>query len=512
VKTPQRLTLNDQEMASMHDDDQRPDATGMTRRTLVGAGTAGAAGLMLPTAAGAATRPKQPTGTPARRADVAIVGGGLAGLTAARALVAKGHSVVVLEARRRVGGRTLNAPVGNGAVVEVGGQWVGPGQDRIMALAASVGVKTFKSYTAGAQIFEFQGTRKDFSGLIPPLPSADAAEFNTVLGALETLRATVPLDAPYNAPNARALDGQTVETWKLANAQTAGARFLIDLIVESVYAAEPRDMSMLHFLFYANSGGGLINLTSTAGGAQDSRFIGGSQEVSIRVAGALGRRVVLGAPARRITAGSTGAVVRTDAGDFHAKRVIVACSPALASRIDYEPILPALRDQLTQRVPQGSAIKFEAVYDTPFWRANGQSGYTNSDISPVKLTYDNSPPSGRPGVLLGFVLGEDARVLGQRSAAARRAAVLGAFTRLYGAQAAGPRQLLEHNWSEEEWTRGCYVGFMPPGVWADYGSALRTPVGRIHWAGTETSEVFCGYMDGAVRSGERAAREVLAEL
>ena len=157
-------------------------------------------------------------------------------------------------------------------------------------------------------------------------------------------------------------------------------------------------------------------------------------------------------------------------------------------------------------------IKFEAVYDKPFWRSAGLSGYSNSDRPPVHFTYDNSPPSGRPGVLLGFVAGADARRLGSLGAGARRGAVLGSFARLFGAQAARPRTLIEHNWSEEEWTRGCYVGYMPPGVWSDFGAALRAPVGRVHWAGTETSEIFNGYMDGAVRSGERAATEVAREI
>jgi monoamine oxidase len=115
-------------------------------------------------------------------------------------------------------------------------------------------------------------------------------------------------------------------------------------------------------------------------------------------------------------------------------------------------------------------------------------------------------------VLLGFVVGEEARALGTLGPTERRRQVLAAFVRLFGPQAGRPRELIEHNWSEEPWTRGCYAGYMPPGVWSDFGSALRAPIGRLHWAGTETSEIFTGYMDGAVRSGERAAAEVAPGL
>jgi monoamine oxidase len=226
------------------------------------------------------------------------------------------------------------------------------------------------------------------------------------------------------------------------------------------------------------------------------------------MASSLGSRVVLRAPVRSISQTRHGVTVDSDAGTWRAGRVIVAIAPTLAGRIDYEPALPAPRDQLTQRMPQGSVIKVEAVYPKPFWRAAGLNGYSNSDRPPIHFTYDNSPPGGTPGVLLGFVAGSDARRLGAISAAARRRAVLGAFERLFGRAAARPRRLIEHNWSSEVWTRGCYAGFLGPGVWSDLGSALRAPVGRVHWAGTETSEVFMGYMDGAVRSGERAAREV----
>ena len=484
---------------------------GVSRREALLGATAGAGAVVRGDAA-AALAAKADRGGAARRADVVVVGAGLAGLSAAADLTREGHSVVVLEARDRVGGRTLNHPLGGGEVVEVGGEWVGPGQDRILARARGVGVKTFKTYTQGEQVLDFEGRRSHFTGLIPPLPEPDASDFATLLGKIIDLQKTIPLDRPWTAPDAAELDGQTVETFKLANSSTDGARFLLDLAVRAVFAAEPRDLSLLHALFYLQSGGGIINLTSTAGGAQDSRFVGGSQLVSIRMAARLGSRVILQAPVRRISQSRVGVTVVSDAGTWRARRVIVAIAPTLAGRIDYEPGLPALRDQLTQRMPQGSVIKFEAVYPKPFWREQGLNGYSNSDQPPVQFTYDNSPPSGRPGVLLGFVAGSAARHLGAQSSAARRRAALGSFVGLFGPAAARPRTLIEHIWADEIWTRGCYVGYMPPGVWSDYGSALRAPVGRIHWAGTETSEVFNGYMDGAVRSGERAASEAGAEL
>jgi monoamine oxidase len=484
--------------------------SGVSRREVLAGGAAGAAATLLADAELARARGAARGAT--KRADVVVVGAGLAGLSAASDLVAAGHSVVVLEARDRVGGRTLNHPVGDGEVVEVGGQWVGPGQDRIIARARSLGVDTFKTYMKGEQIFDYRGAQSRFTGLIPPLPEPDASDFGRLLGRIIQLQATMPLDRPWKAPGAAGLDAQTLETFKLANSATPGARFLFDLAIRAVFAAEPRDISTLHGLFYLNSGRGVLNLTSTSGGAQDSRFVGGSQLVSIRLAERLGKRVVLRAPVRTIASSRSGVELVSDAGTWRARRAVLALAPTLAARIDYDPQLPPLRDGLTQRVPQGSAIKVEAVYPTPFWRAGGLSGYVNSDRSPIQITWDNSPPGGKPGVIVGFVLGTEARRLALASPAARRRALLDALVRLFGARAGRPRELIEMNWSTERWTRGCYAGFMPPGVWSDYGAALCEPVGRLHWAGTETAEVFNGYMDGAVRSGERAAREVRARL
>ena len=184
----------------------------------------------------------------------------------------------------------------------------------------------------------------------------------------------------------------------------------------------------------------------------------------------------------------------------------------LAGRIEYSPTLPPERDQLTQRLPQGTLVKVTAVYDRPFWRDAGLNGTAVSYTGPANVTFDDSPPDGSAGVIFGFVGGDEARHFMRRSPASRRAAVLANFTTYFGAQAAHPRSYFESNWTTEEWTRGCPVAIAAPGTLLAYGPALRRPVGRIHWAGTETSTYWNGYMDGAIRSAERAAREVLDRL
>jgi monoamine oxidase len=279
-----------------------------------------------------------------------------------------------------------------------------------------------------------------------------------------------------------------------------------------VWAAEPEDISLLHMLFYIHSAGSLERLFDTEGGAQQDRFVGGSQLISLRLAERLGDSVVTSAPVRRIESSDDGVLVQSDELEARGRRVIVAIAPALAGRIHYEPPMPGFRDQLTQRTPLGTVAKCMAVYDEPFWRRDGLSGQATSDSGPVKLTFDNSPPDGSPGVILGFLEGRPARELGRLPADQRRAAVIDCFGRFFGERARRPERYIERLWAEEEWTRGCYGAHMPTGAWTNYGPALREPVGPIHWASAETATVWSGYMDGAVRSGEGAAAEALAGL
>src|SRR5215217_1336093 len=445
-------------------------------------------------------------------ADVVVVGAGFAGITAARELQRQGLDVVVLEARDRVGGRVLSEPIGDGKVVEVGGQWVGPGQDRLYALAREVGIETFPTHSEGENVIEFRGELKRYTGTIPRINAAVLADVGQAQLKLDRMARKVDVEAPWRTPGAERLDSQTFWSWMRRNVYTAGGRTLMELGIEAVWAAEPADVSLLHVLFYIASAGGYDLLLDTSGGAQQDRFVGGSQLVAQRAAQDLGDRLVLGAPVRRIVHRGETVSVIADGTTAWCKRVVVAIPPPLAGRIAYDPALPGHRDQLTQRMPMGSVVKCMAIYDEPFWRKDGLSGQATSDIGPAKVIFDNSPPDGSPGVLLGFLEGRRAREFTRASQAERRDAVVGTFARLFGPRAAKPERYIDKSWAEEEWTRGCYGCYLPTGGWTTYGDALRAPIGRIHWAGTETASVWMGYIDGAIRSGERVAAEVAGAL
>jgi monoamine oxidase len=448
-----------------------------------------------------------------RDVDLVVVGAGLAGLAAAREAVAAGCSVLVLEARDRVGGRVLNEDIGGDKIVEVGGQWIGPTQDRIAAIAREVGVGTFPTWNQGENVIEYGGRLRRYTGSIPRINPLVLVEFGRAQLRLNQLAKRVPLEAPWEAPGAARLDGQTVATWMRRNLRSKPARSVFELGIEAIWAAQPEDISLLHVLFYIHSAGSLELLSDTEGGAQQDRFVGGSQLVPIRMAERLGEeRVLLSSPVRSIKQGNEGVTVDGDGVCVRARRAILAIAPTLAGRLSYDPPLPGFRDQLTQRMPLGTVAKCMAIYPEPFWRHEGLSGQGISDAGPVRVTFDNSPPEGSPGVLLGFLEGRRARALGRLPAEERRSAVVDTFARLYGPRAAKPDAYVERLWADEEWSRGCYGCHMPPGAWTSYGPALREPIGRLHWAGAEYATVWSGYMDGAVRSGERAAKEALARL
>ena len=516
--------------ADAHDDQIDPRSTrgrqssgGISRRQALGSAVAGAAGVALGSLAPQAEAASSGRRIGRRRSgatvDVLVVGGGISGLTAAYRLLRHSNlSVRVLEANNRVGGRTVNLPLPGGKITEGGGQWTGPGQDRVQALARELGIKMFDTYVTGESVYVYQGKRQPHTGTLPPLGPTALADVVQNLTRLDQMANTVPLDAPWQAPNAEQWDATTFGQWLDQNVATAEARSLYTLVFSIINGQDPHATSLLFALFVIHSGGGIARLIGTSGGAQNSRFVGGSQEISLRMARRLGSRVTLQAPVDHIdhTRGKH-VLVRSGKQEFLARRVIVAMTPQDANLIRYAPTLTTQRIMLQKMWPIGGGWKTFAVYKKPFWRAQGLNGGAITDLPAALYTSDNSPPDGSLGVLLSFFgtanqkfeFGGSPRQLNDPRA--RRSAVLDAFATIFGKQALHPIEYIEKDWMREPWIAGCKSP-MPPGMLTMYTSALSDPVGRIHWGGTETAPINVGAMDGAVRAGERAAREVAASL
>jgi monoamine oxidase len=458
---------------------------------------------------------------PDRECEALVIGAGYAGLSAARELAAAGVDVLVAEARDRFGGRVWTASTATGALVDHGGQWIGPGQDLLQKLADECRAETFPTFTTGEGVEWRAGNRATYAGLIPTSDPGAAADGIEAIFELDLAANDVPLDAPWEAPEARERDEQTLGSWLAATVPSAGARAVIGAAVKSIFGTEPGELSLLFALFYLHSGGGLMNLARTTNGAQERRFTAGAQQGALYLAGLLGDRVLLSSPVERVDYGPDGVVATvapsgrgTDPAPLRlrARRLIVALPPALSVRLGWSPPLPGRRDQLCMRAPMGSVTKIHAVYDRPFWRDDGLNGQVVSDDGAVRVTFDDSPADASHGILLGFVAGSECRALDGHSPAERAQVAVADLVRYFGPQAAAPLEVVEQHWPAEPYTRGGPVAVFSPGLLTDFGPALRQPVGPVHWAGTETATVWCGYIDGALSSGVRAAGEVIAAL
>lgn len=444
--------------------------------------------------------------------DVVVVGAGLAGLAAARRLDRAGTDVVVCEARERVGGRLVSEPIGDGHQLELGGQWVGPTQDRILALIAELGLDLFPTRTEGRNVIEVGGRLRRYRGTIPrlgPLVLLDLEQTRRRLGALAR---RVDPARPWAARGAERLDSLTLAAWLRRTARTRLARDLIALSCRTVWGAEPRDMSLLYALAYVRAGGSFDALLDVEGGAQQDRIVGGSQLIALSMAEELGDRLRLAAPARAIRWSSGGVELTGPWGGVRARRAVIAVPPGNLAQLDFDPPLPGPHAQLARRMPGGWLIKVAAVYEAPFWRAEGLSGEAVSLTGPLTVAFDNSPPAGSPGALTGFVGGADAPAYAALPASERRRVALAGFARLFGDRAHRAEQFFERDWAAEPWSLGGPVAIMGPGALTRFGQALREPAGPLHFAGTERASRWCGYMDGAVRSGEDAADALIQEL
>lgn len=437
--------------------------------------------------------------------DVIVVGAGLSGLVAASRLVEQGKSVLVLEARDRVGGRTWSVPVG-GASFDLGGQWIGPGQTRVYALARELGLETFRTYDRGRKLVVLSDRVRSYRGTIPRLSLVELLALGRAYARIEVGSHRVAREAPRAARTAAALDALSAED--VLGRLPDNARDVIGAALRTVFGAEPAQVSALFFYFYVRASGGLFNLIGVKGGAQERRFVRGAQALSLELASRLGERVILSSPALAIGQRADGIEVKTPAARYSARRAVVAVPPPLRSKIQFEPALPQEHVALHARMPMGATTKVLALYPAPFWRERGLSGEAVFAKGPLSVAFDNTSHDDRQAALVGFVVGDDSRHLAERPAEQRRELVLASLARAFGDAARSPTDYVEQDWSTEAWTGGCPVASFGPRAMLELGSHLRAPVGRIHWAGTETATESPGYMDGAVSAGERAAHEL----
>ena len=463
-----------------------------------------------------------------RECEVVVVGAGYSGLAAARHLARAGVDVVVLDARHRVGGRSFTQVTDAGFTIDRGGQWIGPTQDNLAALAAELGVATFPTYTEGQGVELRDGGRDLYVGLIPTSDPGGAADGIACMLDLDLAAFDVPLHAPWDAADAADLDAQTLATYFDTHLTSASARAILEVAVKAIFGTGSGELSLLFALFYLHAGGGLTNLARTTGGAQERRFTGGSQQLAEGMAAELGARVLLGAPVESVAYGpdhvGVGARVVPSGADpadpgtasrplrVSARRAILAMAPALCGQLRYWPALPGRRDQLCQRMPMGAVTKVHVMYDEPFWRADGLNGQIVAPGSIMESAFDNSPEDASHGAIVGFVAGDECRRMEAAGLAARQAAVLDDLARAFGPRARTPVEVVEQHWPAEPFTRGGPVAVSAPGALTALGPALREPIGPLHWAGTETATEWCGYLDGALSAGVRAADEVLLAL
>ena len=446
-------------------------------------------------------------------ADVIIVGAGLSGLIAAQEVIKAGRTPLILEANDRVGGRILTEEVMPGVPLELGAQWIGDTHHRMFELAAELGVETYSQFEDGETTYEINGPvmrEAEFHSK----NEADLAGLRAVLDKLDELSQQVDVESPWLSSQAAEWDAITAGTWLDSQGLGPIARTMIEICSVGILAVPTHEVSFLDLLYNVQVCGVTSELLAESeGGAQTTRFVGGTSEIPLRLVEKIGNPVIFDAQVQTIEYSNDSVKVICRNGVVaRGRQVIVALAPTLAGRITYDPPLPGVRDQLTQRMPQASAVKVFAIYDEPFWRADGLNGQLISDIGPARMSNDSCLDTGDLGIILAFLEGEQARTFGRLPADELHEAVTQELGRHFGPKALKPELVVSGEWANRPFTRGCYNANMGPFAWTHFGSALAEPIGPIKGAATETATSWSAYMEGAVQAGRRAAAEALESI
>jgi len=443
--------------------------------------------------------------------DVVIVGAGAAGLTAANELRKAGLSVAVLEARDRVGGR-LWTDVIDGAMLEIGGQWVSPDQDALIETVADLGLETYSRYREGESVYiNADGELTRFTGDIFPVKPATEKIMVDLIDKLDGMVAQMDPDRPWEHPDAEALDKISFEAWLYEQTDDKEAVDNVALFIAGAMLTKPpHAFSALQALLMAASAGSFTHLVD-ADFILDKRVVGGLQQLPLLLAERLGDDVFLGNPVRTLEWSGSSVTAVADDLAVHARFAILALAPNLYPRISFVPALPRLQHQMHQHISMGFVIKVHAVYDRPFWREQGLSGTAFSPYELSHEAYDNTNHGDDRGTLVGFVSDRHADDVFRLSAEERRERILESLSHYYGPEAKNPIVYYESDWGTEEWTRGAYAASFDLGGLHRYGADLRAPVGRIHFACSDLAGAGYQHVDGAIRMGRLAATNIIEE-
>lgn len=448
------------------------------------------------------------THTTTQSVDVVIVGAGFAGLKAAHDLVDKGHSVVVLEGRDRVGGRVFTGEIA-GVKVDLGGTWVSHRHTAIREVAEQVGGTEVSQFTEGRSTLWLAGKRSTYKGTLPKLSPAALVNMGRIQLALDKLAKTIDVDAPWNSAHAEELDAISFEEWLDRKRARWTTRAMMTIITKVEWGCQPSDVSLLHVLRTIRAFGGFDFMLDADGGMQEARYVETTQELAVRYAALLGDRVHTSTPVRRITQDADGVTVETDSLQVNTRYAVVTTATEHRGGIEFEPALPEPAQGLINSWSLGALSKAFVAYDKPFWRADGLSGESVADTGTVFITFDVSPSPDGPGILMAFC---DPRVFDAHHPERRQAQVVKQLADLFGPEAARPIDYIDHCWNTDSFAPGGPNPAVSPYASTRYGGIMTEPHGRVEWAGTETAGEWTGSMNGAVLSGQRVAETVAARL
>ena len=458
--------------------------------------------------------------------DVLIIGGGLSGLAAGNYLFDHNtKNFLVLEARDRVGGRTCTVDY-KGHSVDVGGAYVGPFQNRILRLAREFNIRTHRVNSKGKNVLTLSnGSRSEYRGTIPTsLGVFTLLDINYLLCRTQELSEQISNLAPWsNEELSSKYDDMTVEDWLQTLGETEEAKDVYRVAARTILCVEPSEVSMFAWLSYISNGLGIMRLCEVENGAQERKFSGGSQQISNRLRQKLGSdRVLLNHPVKHVEWSSTSDLVRitcTNNRVFASRHVIIALAPSLYKTIQFEPELPAKKQEATERMYMGSIIKTITVFKRAYWREKGYSGSvlnTSRDTLPVIFSYDNTSDEDHFYSIMGFIVADSSRKWAKQTREERRQAICEQYAQAFQCNEllTNCEEYIEQNWSAEQYSGGCYTDIMPKNVLSSLREQLSTSCGdrgQLLFAGTELATRFSGYMDGAVQAGERAAFDVLTK-